>query len=174
MAAASSLEKIVNEGIDVGEDIANLGRMAATKSLHRNLKTEDAAVRRDYEQGMGIDSGNGPLVPAGDGEDMDIMVAHGDVHIYERPKEPKQEAAAVAVASSPPLPQVLPSPVSQSKLPAMLTAAALLGGGTLGGAGLASLLLDRSPPNTPEFTDTDTRSGLGLVPPGPPVSKQTK
>lgn len=159
MASMADLEKIVNEGIDVNEDIAHIGRMLGMKSLQRNLKTEDESLRKDYEKGLGESLG----VKGGDGEDMDIMVAHGDVHIYERPKEKS------APAPEPPAPATATATVTQpsSGLSKWANAAIIASALGIPTAGIIGYLAGNREPVAQSFEDTDTRTDLDLLPPGP-------
>jgi hypothetical protein len=133
-----------------------LGKMSGMKSIRRNLRTEDEAYERSLDQNE--DYINGPYTrPKRNEDDMDIMVAHGDVHIYEPASRQREEKRESVTAKTPALPVVQPpaspapapaspsSPSEASLIPDWVKTAGLLGAGLGTGAGLAALFMPSAP-----------------------------
>ena len=175
-AAASTVEDAVTRSIAIDQDIVQLAKLLATKCLQRNLATEDEAIKRDYEKGSG-----GPPFNQHGREDMEITVAGGDVHIYERP--PQQEVPPVeippdtdTVAGTSLLPPAVPGPTSttviREQLPTWIKTAAItavLGSGVGAATGIAAWLNSgKTTPVTNITQGDDTIAGTGLLPPARP------
>lgn len=105
--------------------------------------------------------------PEADDMSQQVLIRSPVIHNHHY-GEQKQEPTAPA---SPTAPVTQPT-ATASSIPAWAkTLALLLGTGGLAGIGVSQLLPDGIPTAPFIDTDTDTRSGIGLVPPGPPVSK---
>lgn len=161
--AAASLEQNVTSDLEIGQDIVQLARLIGVNSVRRNLRTEDDAVRRDYDRSQGVPDG-----PKREEDDMEIVVAHGDVHVWE-----KQKGATPAPAPTPeqrPAPLAVSSPISVGLSSLAKTAiGAAIGLGTLGtGVSAYSMLTNRGSTVIEQPADGNAY-GVGLVPPGPPT-----
>ncbi len=148
----------VLKGIDAYEDVTLLGRMAATKSIRRNLEWEDDLARRSAEAGeRELHGDNWQEAEARkDSDDMDIMVAHGDVHI----NSPKPAPPAAAKPDQPqpqPPPTTTPPAAGMSKLALAGLLAGAVGLGSIPGLAAAWLLRPRP--------QDQTDWGLDLLPP---------
>lgn len=76
-------EAAFRDAMTLGEGVRRLGRMIGIASINRNLKMEDAAVKRDFEtagHSMGAASGN----PSSD--EMDVMAARDVIVNHHYPQ----------------------------------------------------------------------------------------
>ena len=81
-------EATLRKGFDRREGVRRLGHLLATKSIGRNLETEDAVF--DQEMFGGSGSGRRPR-----GEDMEVTAA-GDVTVNNIHQAPPQKANGIA------------------------------------------------------------------------------
>ena len=130
-------EKAIREAMESSAGVTLLGKMAAMRSIHRNLKSEDEAVARNVETHeralWGDEMADAP--EAAGGEEMEVMAGR-DVHIHhhsptnEAPKETPQPA--VTPTPAPVVQPIAEKPAAgMSTLAKIATGAALVGGGAL-------------------------------------------
>jgi len=143
------------DSIEASENLRRLGRLFALQSVDRNLKTEDAAFRKQLEIDMAdetISDGSSVSLEGDDSDPMRIIAANtGDIIIH-RPDDEAQSASRNI-------------DTNQGGIPRWLSAVVIAGaiGTSAMTGGLAAYMSSRSP-DISEDTDTisDLLPGFGV------------
>jgi hypothetical protein len=150
----------LRQALEAAAGVTRLGRMAAVKSVARNLKREDDAVARNVDtHERGLWGGELAPAPSSDGENMENMAGR-DVHIHYHSPVNETPVSAPATAQS-----AAPKPAS-STLRKLVTTAGLVGLGVAAPFAAPAVMNWFSPPaaTAPSFEDTNLDVQLEIGP----------
>ena len=175
-------ETSLREQLELDNNVRRLLKMAGVKSIGRNLKAEDNAVKRDidahHQELWGGGAGSEDTDDAS-GDDMEMMAAR-DIIINQAPQPEQKQPEPEPEPEPQPEPEpAVPDPITLTKVvkvpgkipgwQAALAAASLAAGGAGVGFGLSQInkaptLIEKTAPIV--YPDK-SRFDIGLLPPDP-------